>query len=119
MVVPLPEIENPNGDDVQIKVDNQIIGFPPVEFLEWVPTTKELVFTIDEQVQPNFYEFMITLSDRQESSRYTILLHIKENKLPYIEETLTFPTYKIGSGINNYTLPEIIDEDGDTVSIEV
>ena len=91
----------------------------PTEFLEWVPATKELVFTIDEQVQPDFYEFMITLSDSQESSQYPITVFIIANTLPYFTEELEFPEYKIGTGINNYPLPETIDDDGDTVSIEV
>ena len=76
---------------------------------------KELVFTIDEQVLPGSYEFLITLSDSLDSSHYSFTVYIIDNKLPFFTEELEFPVYKIGTGINNYSLPGTIDEDGDTV----
>ena len=114
VVIPLPEIVDPNGDDTLVEVDNLL-----TEFLEWTPIANELVFIIDDYILPGSYDFMIILSDPEESSLYPITVYILPNSEPYFKEQLRYPVYKLGSGINFYPLPDTIDEDGDIVTIDI
>ena len=112
--MPLPEIVDPNGDETLVEVDPLYTS----NFLEWTPVSEELVFIIGEDVLPGYYDFMIILSDIEDSSNYPIRVTVLENTAPYFVDELWGAVYKIGTGINFYQLPRVIDEELDFIKID-
>ena len=78
-----------------------------------------LVFHIEEDTLPGAYDFLIVLSDPEESNLYPITVYIIENSAPFFTEELEYPVYKANSGIQWYQLPRAKDDEIDFVFMKV
>ena len=78
-----------------------------------------MVFQIDDQILPGEYEFLIILSDQEDSNFYPITVTIAENTAPYFIQPLDDLQFKARSGLNEYKLPGYVDDDQDPVSLNI
>ena len=113
--VPLPEIVDPNGDETLVEV----IPVSNTEYFELIPVSEMLVFFIKEDTLPGAYDFLIVLSDPEESNLYPITVFVIENNAPFFTEALEYPVYKANSGVQWYQLPRAKDNELDFVFIKV
>ena len=82
---------------------------------------KEIVFTLDDNVEPSEgYFFIVTLSDGLESNEYRVFVIVERNTPPYFVNWSTEPLeFTEGTGIQMFVLPRITDDEDDEYSIVV
>ena len=59
------------------------------------------------------------MSDGLEENTYDLFVQVQKNSLPYFVSEVGPIIYKQNSGIHIYSLPEVMDNDGDSVTIDV